>query len=203
MEKKIATILSWIFHPLFLPTYTYILLLNLNSYLSLSVPYEQKWSVSGFVLLITAALPALINYLFLKRGIIKSLMMESRQERLLPYLVSAGCFYLTAYMANILQLPAIFYLFSLGSTLLALMAVFLTFYLKVSIHMIAMGGVTGTFLALSIRWQLDILMILVILFLLSGLLAYARLKLKTHTQAEIYSGYITGFGVMMLLFLLI
>ncbi|MHC1708775.1 MAG: hypothetical protein AB9842_14805 [Bacteroidales bacterium] len=203
MEKKIATVLSWIFHPLFLPTYTYLLLLHGNSYLSLSLPLSLKWNVTGFVFLLTAILPAIVNYIFLRSGIIKSLMMESRQERLLPYLVSAACFYLTAYMANTLQMPAVFYLFSLGITMLALMAVFLTFYLKVSIHMIGIGGVTGTFLALSLRWHLDLLLIILLLFLISGLMGYARLRLKTHSQAEIYSGYITGFGVMLLLFLLI
>lgn len=203
MEKKIANSLSWVFHPLFLPTYTYLIMLNQDSFISYVVPERLRWTVIGFVFLITAVLPALVNYLFLRRGMISSLMMESRQERLLPYLVSAGCYYLTAYMANILQLPAIFYLFSLGITLLALMSLFLTFYLKVSIHMIGIGGITGTFLALSIRWQLDLLTIILCLFLLSGLLGYARLKLGSHKPSEIYSGYITGFGVMMLLFLLI
>jgi hypothetical protein len=203
MEKKIANVVSWIFHPLFMPTYTYLILLTGNSFIAFSVPVNQKWGVTGFVFLITAVLPALVNYLFLKRGIIHSLMMETRQERFLPYLVSAACFYLTAYMAKMLELPAVFYLFSLGITLLALMAVFLTFYMKVSIHMVGIGGVTGTFLALSLRMHIDFLAVILVSFLLSGLLGYARLQLHTHRPSEIYSGFLTGFGVMMILFLLI
>lgn len=203
MEKRFASFLSYIFHPLLLPSYSYFLMLNQDSYISLLVPPKLKWGIILFVLLISAVIPFLINYILLKRGLIRSFLMETRQERLLPFLITAICFYLTAHMAKTLGIPGVFYLFSLGITLLALMALFMTFYVKVSIHMIGIGGMTATFIALSIRWHIELLFIILCLLLVSGLTGYARLKLKSHTPAEVYSGYITGFGVMLLLLLLI
>ncbi|MCX6271097.1 MAG: hypothetical protein NTU44_07750 [Bacteroidetes bacterium] len=203
MEIRLARILSYLLHPVLLPTFTYLLLLYEGSFIPYILPDKLKWGIIGFVFLISAFIPVLVNYILLRQGIIKSMEMETRQERLIPFLVTAFCFYLTAYMASSLQIPAVFYLFSLGITMLVLLALFLTLYIKVSIHMVGIGGMTATFLGLSIHWKVDMLWIILLLFLLSGLVGYARLRLGTHKTEEIYSGYLLGFGVMLLLFLLI
>ncbi len=203
MEKKFAALLTYLLHPLLLPGYSFVLMLHMESIVPTLIPLKTKWMVIAFVFLLAAVLPSLINFVFLKRGLIRSMKLENRQERYLPFLVTAGCFYLVATMVKQLELPAVFYLFALGTTMLPLMALFMTFYTKVSVHMIGIGGMTGTFLGLAIRWELAIIPLIMVLFILSGLLAYSRLRLRAHTQAEVYSGYIMGFGVMLLLFLLI
>ncbi len=203
MESRLARILSYLFHPLLMATYGYAILMFQGDFILFYYPLKTSLALIGFVFLISAVLPVLVNYVFLRTGIIKSIELFQRQERLWPFLVTAACLYLTAYMVNQLQLPGVFYLFGLGASMLVLMALFLTFYVKISAHMMGIGGLTGTFLALSIRAELRLLLLILVLFLVSGLVAFARLRLKAHKPFEVYLGYLVGFGVMFLLFYLI
>jgi hypothetical protein len=68
--------------------------------------------------------------------------------------------------------------------------------------MIAAGGVGGAVTALGLTYKINVIHLVNIIFLVSGLLGFARLKAGAHKEFQIYTGYLTGFSVMLLLFLL-
>ena len=202
MEEKIARGISYILHPLLIPTYVYVLMMNQEAFYAYLLPVKAKLLIIALVFTTTFLLPFLLNILMLKRGIIRSFMMETREERLFPFLVTALLFYLCAYMIKSFQLPSLFYVFSLGSTLVVIFALLVNFSYKISIHMIGIGGALGTFLGLAIKWEINFAWTIIILILLSGLTGFSRFRLSAHTQTEIYTGYLLGFGVMFGLYLL-
>ena len=43
--------------------------------------------------------------------------------------------------------------------------------------------------------QMDMSVALIAIILLSGIVAYARLKLNAHTPSQVYSGFVLGFFI--------
>ena len=63
--------------------------------------------------------------------------------------------------------------------------------------MIGIGGLVGLILALSMKLIIDLQIILIILFIVSGLLGTIRLFLNEHKPIQIYSGFVLGFLVVL------
>jgi membrane-associated phospholipid phosphatase len=203
MEKKIAKFISIVLHPLLIPTYALLLLINTNTHFTLVMPEKMRYATVLFVFLTSFVLPLLIMLILLKVGKIKSLEMKSRQERMLPLLIVAGFFYLTYHLLKQGPHFALFNIFMLGATLLVVISLFINYFAKVSIHMLALGGMFGTFAGFSIAFNLDLSFLLFLIAFLSGMVGFARLKLEAHTPSQVYSGFTLGAVFMLGLFLFI
>lgn len=203
METKIAKILSLVFFPLLIPTYTLLIIFNINVYFSMIIPQLAKLQILGMVFLITFIFPFFMMILFQRIGIIKSLYMKTKEERTLPYLMTIIFYYLASYLLKQLQISPIFYYFILGATFLIIITLIINFFWKISIHMIGIGGMLGTLMGLSFLWMIDIPFLIILLVLCSGITGYARLKLNAHNPAQIYSGFLLGTSFMLFLFLVI
>lgn len=203
METKIAKILSLVFFPLLIPTYTLLIIFNINVYFSMIIPQLAKLQILGMVFLITFIFPLFMMILFQRIGIIKSLYMKTKEERTLPYLMTIIFYYLASYLLKQLQISPIFYYFILGATFLIIITLIINFFWKISIHMIGIGGMLGTLMGLSFLWMIDIPFLIILLVLCSGVTGFARLKLNAHNPAQIYSGFLLGTSFMLFLFLVI
>ncbi len=203
MEIKVSKILSVVFHPLLIPTYTLLIIFNLNVFFSMIIPQLAKWQILGMVFLITFLFPLFMMILFQRIGIIKSLYMKTKEERTLPYLMTIIFYYLASYLLKQLQISPIFYYFILGATFLIIITLIINFFWKISIHMIGIGGMLGTLIGLSFLWMIDIPFLIILLILCSGITGFARLKLNAHNPAQVYTGFVIGTSFMLLLFLVI
>ena len=203
MEEKIARIISVLFHPLLMPTYAALLLFSIPSHFNFALPLNYQYLVPAFVFATTFLISALFILIYLKMGLVKSLEMKDRKERILPLITMAGIYYLTYYLLKQGPAPTLFNFFMLGATMLVLLSLLVNYLTKISIHMVAMGGLFGTFVGLAISFHYDLWLILFILALASGLTGFARLNLKTHTEFQVYIGFVLGVLVMMGLFLFV
>ena len=203
MEEKAAKIISVIFHPLLIPTYALLLLINTNTHFTLVLPENYRYITVSFVFLSSFVLPTLAMLILLKMGKINSLEMKSRQERTLPLFIVAGFFYGTYYLLNQGPHLALFNIFMLGATLLVIMSLLINYFTKISIHMVALGGMFGTFAGFSLVFNLNLTFLLYLIALISGLTGFARLKLGAHSPSQIYLGFTLGTVFMLGLFLLI
>ena len=201
MEEKAAKIISIIFHPLLIPTYALLLLINANTHFTLTLPADYRYIIVSFVFLSSFALPTLVMLILLKMGKINSLEMKSRHERTLPLFIVAGFFYGTYYLLNQGPHLVLFNIFMLGATLLVIMSLLINYFTKISIHMVALGGMFGTFAGFAIAFQVELTFILYAILLVAGITGFARLKLKAHTQTQVYTGFAMGAIFMLGLFL--
>lgn len=201
-ETRVANIISYIFHPLLIPTYVLILFFNMSIYYSYVIPEYSKIRIIGLVFITTFLFPLIINLIFLKHRLIPSLQMKMREDRVLPFIVTAVFYYMTYHIIKQLYLPDFYNLYLLGATLLVLIALIINFFCKISLHMLAIGGMTGIFLGLSLKLMLGIPYIIISIIFVSGLIGFARLKLKQHKASEVYSGYFVGLTILLVLFLL-
>jgi hypothetical protein len=203
MELRIAKTISYIFHPLFIPFYTIIVLLNSGSYISSMIPLKGKLLLGGVVLLTTVLMPLLTSLLFMRMKIIHSYFPKSREERIYLLLNIAIFYYLTYYLLKGIHVSLFFNYFMLGSTFLVLCSLMITFFHAISLHMIAAGGLTGGLFGLAFGHSLDVTGYILVLIFLAGLIGTARMKMDSQKPAGVYSGFLVGITVMFLLFILV
>lgn len=203
MEEKLAKLISIIFHPLLVPTYAMLILINSNNHFAFVLPVENRYMALLIVFLTSFVLPALFMLILLKIGTIKSLHMETRQERVLPLVLVSAFFYGTYYLLKQGPHFALFNIFMLGATLLVIISLLINYVTKISIHMVAQGGLFGAFTGFAIAFHQNYVLLICLIALAAGLTAFARLKLKAHNEAQVYGGFGLGVLVMMSLFLFI
>ena len=124
--------------------------------------------------------------ILLKTGAIKSLHMESRQERVLPLFIVALFFYGTYFLLKQGPHYALYNIFMLGATLLVIVSMLINYFTKISIHMMALGGMFGTFTGFALIFNQELYLLISLIVFVSGITGFARLKLKAHTATQVY-----------------
>jgi len=201
MKINTATIVSYILHPLLVPTYILVFLLNVDTYLAYMIPLILRLWIIGMFFVITFAMPAIMIYLMQRKGVITSLQMDIRSERFYPLLLTAIFWGLGYTVISKTGLPIVYYQYMLGGIAAIIVALAINYYWKISLHMVGMGGLTGAFFGLSIRIGVDLFPVLAIVILLSGFVGYARLKVNSHNPPQIYTGFIVGAMLMFIVYL--
>lgn len=193
MNRNLAKLLSIVLHPVLMPTYALYFLLNHSTYFETTTSHFEKSALYSIILLNTLLLPVLISYILVKRGWIHSFEMAKREERVIPYISNAILLVVAYYMMRNLMLPKIFYLMILGAAASVTIAVIINLKWKISIHMIGIGAIVGTFFGLSTFILVDLRFPILIAIIIAGLLGSARLTLGAHSSMQIYAGFFIGF----------
>ena len=123
--------------------------------------------------------------------------METRQERIWPMFIT-GMFFITGYylLSLIPVIPGFILNFILATIITIFVALTITYFWKISIHMIGMGGLTGGLLAFAYIFNLDIHLLFSALIISAGFLGVARLYLNAHTLSQVWSGFLLGFFIV-------
>lgn len=194
--KSLAQVLSVVFQPIFIPLYTMILLFRSETFITYSVTPDVRQFIFGVVLINAVMLPTAVFLFLLRKGLIQSFHMHTSAERTIPFL-TVMIFQLSTYMLFIrMPLPSIIPNLVLAGVISVGLALLINLRWKVSIHMLGMGGLVGTFIGLVVRYQVSALGLVMALVLLSGLVGYARLRLNAHTPAQVYTGFLLGAGLL-------
>lgn len=192
MGSKTAKLISILFHPLLIPTYAILILFNINSHYMHVLPFEYKLILLGFVFIFTFLLPAVSMFFMVKLKLVESIEMHSSKERPIPLIIVALFFYATYHIFRELPVDTIFTMFMLGATVLVLLSLLINYFFKISLHMMALGGLLATILGFSFLIHQDIRIYLFLIIFISGITGSARLKLNAHTPSEVYAGFILG-----------
>jgi membrane-associated phospholipid phosphatase len=200
MGIKIAKLLSVLFHPLLMPTYAILILFNINSHYLHVLPFEYKLILLGFVFIFTFILPAVSMFFMVKLKLVESIEMHSSKERPIPLIIVALFFYATYHIFRELPVDTIFTMFMLGATVLVLLSLLINYIYKISLHMMALGGLLATLIGFSFLIHQDIRSYIFLLIIIAGITGTARLKLNAHSPSQVYAGFLVGVSVMLALF---
>jgi len=167
---RIAQVLSLVFHPLWMPLIIYMSVRTIDPYYI--APSQADYFV--FLLLgINIIAPAVSMLIMIKYGMLTSIELRNRKERFGPYLLVIFYYTLSVILSLVISL-------SINSVW------------KISVHMLAQGGVFGTLLALNvIHPNLDTLYP-ALSVLMAGVTGYSRLYLDAHTHGQVYAGFCLG-----------
>ncbi len=196
MNKKIAQVFSWFFHPLLMPTIGIMILLFTNSYISF-IPGPAKKMLIILTAIGTLILPALMIPLFLLQGKISNMELDNRKERLYPMALTFVFYTLTFILFLRIPVFKLIHSFMLGTLISVFFGFLISLKWKISTHMIGLGGITALILILSFELDLYLLYPLIGILVATGLAGSSRLYLKAHSEPQVYMGFLMGLVVVL------
>ncbi len=194
MNKQLASGISWVAHPLLMPTYLFILL---QAFVPATLE-PMNGRIALYVLLLiflTTFLIPVLSLLGLKgTRTISHLRLEDRKERILPFIFITVFYLITAYLFKVrLELNPMLQMMFISMGFIVFMVTLLTFFFKISIHAAGAGGLAGYFLALAYFFpDQRVYLPFAGILLVSGFIMSSRLKLNVHTPVEVYLGFCLG-----------
>ncbi len=201
MNKLAAKIISIALHPIAMPSFLMLALFNSGTLVSF-YPAGVKLRIFLLIFVYTFALPLLMLPIFLRQRLVKTIHMFNHTERIIPFLFAFLFYAFSVYTLMGIQGLWVVKMFMLASSIAVFITLAVSFFWKISAHMVGMGGATGFLLVLNLRLGADILEFMILALLLSGAVGTARLSLDEHSPSQIYTGYFVGLASMVAIFLL-
>lgn len=192
--NKLAQIYSFILQPMLMPFYSMVLLFIYTNFFTHYPGQALRFLLP--VLVFSFLVPSLFILLLVRLRYIRDLSLSDRISRISPYFIfivsnlSLTYFFYQAHVffwfLGLLAAPA----------LVALVGMLINFFWKISAHMLGIGGIIGSVLAVCIHVKgAGSAGLFMILFILAGLLGVSRLYLRASTPAQVYVGFLVGAAV--------
>lgn len=200
---KTSKVLSYIFHPAFMPILGLLIIFNIGIY-ETEVPWEVEKYTYLIVALFSILLPLSILPIFTYFKLIGSIELTDRKERTIPLVITTICLiFLHIFLSRAIPLRIVnSYTFSIA--VLSICLLLLNIFYKISMHLMALGGIIGLILAITIEYNIYPFLLLSLAIFLTGIIGSSRMLLKAHTLFQILSGFVIGlFTTYMLLTMLI
>ena len=192
---RTAKIISVIFHPIFIPLYGLTLIFSVPTiYSYLSLPVKNLLFI--MVLINNIILPLILISFLKAKKIISSWEMEDRSERMLPLFFATVLYAVTSYIIIKYPTPIFIKTYFISIVFVASVVTVINNWWKISIHSTASGALTALALILSFRMYNVIIFPLIAVVIIAGLMLSSRLRLNSHTPAQVWLGFLVGFIVL-------
>ena len=197
---KTAKIISIIGHPIFQPTWMMIIMLL--SGITRFMPANDRLFL-GITFATTCFIPGLVIIMMQKWRVISSVEMDQRDDRPAPLFVMVLFLYATIRFFSKVQMLAFFNFYLITVLIVTILAFIISFFWKISLHSLGWGNFTACLFVMSTVSMQIYLPALFGSILATGIVAAARLKLKSHSNAQIYAGFAMGFSVVIIMYFLL
>lgn len=187
----LARVLSIIFSPYYLPIVSMIVLFTFTHLLYL--PWLYKAMLLAITYIFTILLPSLMIKIYKEYHGKKLFHLSNREKRMVPYFISIACFLSAYYIMQTYRVPHIISIIIIAALMVQIVCALFNLVIKISLHMAAIGGLTGGVMGFSLLIQFNALWWIIALILLAGLVGTARMMLRIHTLTNISLGYVVGF----------
>lgn len=179
---------SYLFNPLIMPTVGLWIMLYYIPGTAIFGP-RLRLILYGIVLITSCLLP-LLFFLILKFNFGQGQQYKRNNERILSYFFTAFSIFLGAQLLAKLPLPSLFRIYLTGTSLILILLFFLSLKWKVSNHAAGIGLITGTALALTFRFGIDLSVPIIVSILVAGVVASSRIYLERQSLPGVLSGYL-------------
>ena len=201
-DYTVSRILSYILHPLLIPTLAISALMLKPGLFPGIFPTILKFWFLAVVFAFTLVIPAISVFILLKFNAIYSIELKDRTERTIPLFITSGSYMALLLFLKATIMPPIFLYILYSATLALLVGLLLNLAFKISLHTLGWGALAATLISISIKTGIPLFPYILISILLSGVVGYARLKQNAHNQAQVYWGYIAGVSVILFISIL-
>ena len=194
MNQKIASIISYIFHPLVITTYIFGILLYGFPQLIYTVKDEYSVQFLLIIFILTFILPALLSLILVKTEWVSSIEMESKEDRTLPFVFTITIYMMVTYIFYRTFKTDVYFSVILGFiTLNMIIVAITTLWWKISAHASGVGGLLSFYIVSSfLNAQQYNLVLCLILIIIAGLTSSSRLALNSHNLTQVVAGFFLG-----------
>ena len=195
--NKLAQAVSFLVHPLIIPTIIYILLAIFRPDLVLPFTADNITFLIVTVAFFSFVIPAIliVSLFYFKK--ISTLLLDNQDDRQKALVATSIVYMLAIYVLHVvLRLNNVGVSIFGYITFCIILAMIITKYWKISLHCIGAAGLV-IFCAYIAYDSYQYLSFVIFLFsvILSGFLASARLHLNKHSLAQVAAGYFLGLVV--------
>ncbi len=189
----LAKIISYIFHPLFLPTYIFFWVFMRFPYEFAGITPMLLFARKITVFWMTAFFPAFAVFLLWRLKFIESILIKQSKERIVPYIISMIFYWWMWYLSrNFTDQPLVLKFFFFGIFLSTVFGLILNSFFKISMHAMGVGGLLAFMLIACFYYQSYLGVDIAILTIITGLVCTSRLLLSDHDNFEVYTGLLVG-----------
>jgi hypothetical protein len=192
--RGIAHFFSILFHPLLISSYTIAFLIYIHPAAFEGVDLRTANLRMLSVFLFSVFFPGLSLFLAWRLKLVKSLSLDTRNDRLVGFIVTMFFYFWTSYVfRNLPDTPPVAAHFLLGTFLAVCAAWMCTIFYKVSLHAVAMGGLVAFSILFSHSDPFTSGLYIAVPILIAGIVCSSRLIMGAHNRFEMISGFIIGF----------
>ena len=189
----IANAISYVFHPLFIPTYFFIYLMYL-------VPFEfagiTDWQLKlklFSVFWLTAFFPAFAVFLLWRLKLSDSIFLRTRKERIIPYVITMFFYWWMYYLSrNFTDQPLALKYFYFGIFIASAIGLTVNNFIKVSLHAMAISGLLMAVILVGLYYPVNNLAWILMAIVTTALVVSARMVVSDHTKNELIVGLAIG-----------
>jgi hypothetical protein len=191
--RIIAKIISYILHPLFVPTYVFAWLSWRfpESFAGINPAGMMFKKISVF--LNASFFPAFAVFLLWRLKFVESIYLRTQKDRIIPYIITMIFYWWLWYLSrNFTDQPEVLKFFYFGIFLTTVFGLIINNFIKISMHAMGAGSILACVILTCFFYQTLLGSDIVIATFIAGIICSARLLLNHHSPAEIYTGLIVG-----------
>lgn len=163
-----------------------------NSYLYYTITNSGRLFFIGITVVLTVIAPLIsVGYMVYSKQV-SSMYLDIRQERVIPMSIASAYTLGLYYLFSKFSMPPVITGIIGAAVVGVVITLFITIFWKISAHMMGIAGFSGMVLALSkILYPVSPIVIIGI-FILTGLVGAARIKQDAHTINQVLAGWLIG-----------
>lgn len=188
-----AQLISYLFHPLFVPTFFMLYLIKV-------LPYEfagiTEWQLKlrvFSVFWLTAFFPAFAVFLLWRLKFSESIFLRTQKERVIPYVITMFFYWWMYYLSrNFTDQPLALKFFYFGIFIASSLGLIVNNFIKVSLHAMGVSGLLMAVLLVNLHYPISNVLWVGVAILLSAIVVSARMIVSDHTKHELIIGFVIG-----------
>lgn len=201
MEKNTPTFLrytgqfiSYIVHPLFVPTYFMLYLMQVLPYEFVGITEWQLTLRLFSVFWLTAFFPAFAVFLMWRLKLSESIFLRTQKERIIPYVITMFFYWWMYYLSrNFTDQPIALKFFYFGIFIATAIGLIVNNFIKVSLHAMGVGGLFTVVIIVGLHYSINNAIWTLLAIILTALVISARMLVSDHTKRELIVGLLIGF----------
>lgn len=190
--RLLAKIISFLFHPLFIPLYLTYFIIEVRSYQFAGI---DDWGrlIRLLQVFVNCTFLPLVSVLLLRAlKFIDSVYLKTQKDRIIPYIICMTFYFWNWYaFKNNHEVKDIVSM-SMAIFNASVFGFLVNISMKVSMHAIAVGVMTTFIALLAFAETVNLSLYLIFAILISGIVCSSRLIISDHSQKEIYFGFLIG-----------
>ncbi len=196
--KVLATIVSYVLHPVFMPSAMTVILYKLSplSFAGVNVMdfAKQPLPVLVSIIVSTAFFPLLSVLLMKGLGFVESIQLDNPKDRIIPLIATMTFYFWISNVMSNTNAPFLLRVLLLGSFWGVIALFMVNIFFKISMHTTAAGGAVGMIVVLMLNSSVNMVVPFFVTLLIAGVIGTARLILSAHSKSQVWLGYIVGFA---------
>jgi len=188
-----AQLISYLFHPLFIPTFFMLYLIRVVPFEFVGITdWQLKMRVFS-VFWLTAFFPAFAVFLLWRLKFSESIFLRTQKERIVPYVITMFFYWWMYYLSrNFTDQPLALKFFYFGIFISSSIGLIVNNFIKVSLHAMGVSGLLMAVILVSFYYPINNFVWVAIAILLAGVVLSARMIVSDHTRQELIIGFAIG-----------